>query len=83
MDGKIMFWFDKEGDVLDISIGKPKKAISKELGEDTVARIDPKNKEVVGFTILNFTKRFEKLKQAKKINMPLKAKIVPSRRIFN
>lgn len=78
MDGKIMFWFDKEGDVLDISIGKPKKAISRELGEDIAARIDPKNKEVVGFTILNFTKRFEKLKQAKKINMPLKAKIVPT-----
>jgi len=73
-----MFWFDKEGDVLDISIGKPKKAVSKELGEDVVARIDPKNKEVVGFTILNFTKRFEKLKNAKKINMPLKAKIVPA-----
>ena len=78
MEGKIMFWFDKEGDVLDISIGKPKKAVSKELGEDVVARIDPKNKEVVGFTILNFTKRFEKLKNAKKINMPLKAKIVPA-----
>lgn len=73
-----MFWFDKEGDVLDISIGKPKKAISKELGEDIVARIDPKNKEVIGFTILNFTKRFEKLKDVKKIDMPLKAKILPA-----
>jgi uncharacterized protein YuzE len=78
MEGKIMFWFDKEGDILDISIGKPKKAISKELGEDIIARVDPKNKEVVGFTILNFTKRFEKLKEVRKINMPLKARIIPT-----
>ena len=70
-----MFWFDKEGDVLDISIGKPKKAVSKEVGEDVIVRMSPKNKEVVGFTILNFTKRFENLKKADKIDLPLKAKI--------
>ena len=75
MEGKIMFWFDKEGDVLDISIGKPKKAVSKEVGEDVIVRMSPKNKEVVGFTILNFTKRFENLKKAGKIDLPLKAKI--------
>jgi uncharacterized protein YuzE len=66
MEEKIIFWFDKKGDVLDISIGKPKKAISKELGEDIIVRVDPKKKKsVVGFTILNFTKRFEKSKVAK------------------
>jgi uncharacterized protein YuzE len=78
MEGKIMFWFDKEGDVLDISIGKPRVAISKELGEDIIVRIDPKKKEVVGFTILNFTKRFESLKEYEKIDLPLKGKIVPA-----
>jgi uncharacterized protein YuzE len=65
MEEKIIFWFDEKGDVLDISIGKPKKAISKELGEDIIVRVDPKEKSVVGFTILNFTKRFEKSKVAK------------------
>jgi uncharacterized protein YuzE len=63
MEEKIIFWFDKKGDVLDISIGKPKKAISKELGEDIIVRVDPKEKSIVGFTILNFTKRFEKSKK--------------------
>jgi hypothetical protein len=29
MEEKIIFWFDKKGDVLDISIGKREKAISK------------------------------------------------------
>ena len=71
-----MFWFDKEGDVLDISIGKPQKAISKEVGEDIVVRMNPKSKEVIGFTILNFTKRFEKMKRTEKIDLPLKAKII-------
>jgi len=44
-----MFWFDKEGDVLDISMGKPQKAVSKEVGEDIIIRINPKNKEIVGY----------------------------------
>ncbi len=75
MEGKIMFWFDKKGDVLDISIGKPQKALSKEVGEDVIVRMDPKTKEVVGFTILNFTKRFKNLKRTKRIDLPLKVKI--------
>jgi uncharacterized protein YuzE len=50
MEGKIMFWFDKEGDVLDISIGKPQKVISREVGKDILIRMNPKNKEVIGFT---------------------------------
>ena len=71
-----MFWFDKEGDVLDISIGRPKKAVSKEVGDDIIVRLNPKTKEVLGFTILNFTKRFRNLKRSERIDLPLKAKIV-------
>lgn len=59
MEKKLKFFFDKKGDLLDIAIGKPKAAISKEIGNDIVVRIDPKTKEIVGFTILNFEKRFE------------------------
>ncbi len=44
---------------MDIAIGKPREAISREIGNDIVVRIDPKTKEIVGFTILNFEKRFE------------------------
>lgn len=75
MEGRLMFFFDKEGDVLDISIGKPKKAISKEIGNDIVVRTDPKTKEIVGFTILNFERRFEKLKSEEEISVPLKMRI--------
>ncbi len=71
MDKKLIFSFDKEGDVLDISIGKPKKAISEEIKEDVFIRKNPKTKEIVGFMILNFEKRFKKLGKTEEI--PLKA----------
>lgn len=64
MEKKLKFFFDKKGDVLDIAIGETKRAISKELGNDVVMRIDPKTKEIVGFTILNFEKRFEHLNKS-------------------
>ena len=68
---KMMFWFDKEGDVLDISIGKPKAAISKEIGDDIILRVDPETREVIGFTILNFEKRFEGSKKPEQISLPI------------
>ncbi|KAF5426152.1 Protein of unknown function (DUF2283) [Candidatus Methanomarinus sp.] len=61
MEKNLKIFFDKQGDVLDITIGEPSDAISKELGNDIVMRLDTKTKEVVGFTILNFEKRFEHL----------------------
>ncbi len=54
----MIIFYDKEGDVLDISIGKPKKALSEELGNDIVIRKDEEG-NIVGFTILNFEKRAE------------------------
>ena len=59
MEKKLMFSFDKEGDILDISIGSPKKAISREVKDDFFVRTDPKTKKIVGFSILNFEKWFK------------------------
>ena len=67
---KMMFYYDEEGDVLDISIGKPKKAKSEEIGNDIIVRKDKKG-NVVGFTILNFEKRAE---AEKGFNIPIEAK---------
>ena len=67
---KMRFFYDDEGDVLDISIGKPKKAKSEEIGNDIIVRKDKRGK-VVGFTILNFEKRSEK---EKGFNIPVEAK---------
>lgn len=68
---KMMFWFDKEGDVLDISMGKPQKALSKEIGDDILVRINPETKEVVGFTILNFEKRFRGAEKPEQVSLPI------------
>ncbi len=71
MEERLNFFFDKEGDILDLSIGKPKKAISEEIDDDILIRIDPISKKIVGFTILNFEKRFKDLKTAEQL--PIKA----------
>lgn len=71
MEEKLNFYFDKEGDVLDISVGEPKKAISEEISEDFFVRKDMKTNKIVGFMILNFEKRFSKL--GKKESIPIKA----------
>jgi uncharacterized protein YuzE len=62
MGKRLKMFFDKEGDVLDISIGDPREAISKEVGDDILIGVDPKTNEVFGITILNFEKRFERTK---------------------
>ena len=68
---KMIFWFDKEGDVLDISIGKPKNSVSKEIGGDILLRVDPATNNVVGFTILNFERRFKGSKKPEEISLPI------------
>lgn len=59
MEKRLKLWYDKEGDVLEISAGEPQEAISEEIGDDVVLHRNFK-KENVGFTILNFRRRFEK-----------------------
>ena len=49
--------YDEEGDVLYISIGKPRPAVTIDLGEGLFARYDEHAKEVVGLTILNMRSR--------------------------
>lgn len=74
MEKGLRFSFDKEADVLDISIGTPKKAISRELSDDFFVRMDPKTKKVVGFSIINFERWF-KYEKDKRI-IPIKAEFL-------
>ncbi len=62
MAKQLRFFFDREADILYLSVGKPRPALSKEMGDDIVVRVDPKTRRVVGCTILNLTKRFRKMK---------------------
>ena len=43
MAKKLNFYYDNKGDILDISMGKPKKAISKEIDDDVFIRLNEKN----------------------------------------
>ena len=57
--------YDDEGDVLDVSIGVPIAAVSREMDDDFFVRIEPNSGEVVGFSILNFKKWFKNSKDEK------------------
>ena len=67
----LIFSYDREGDVLDISIGDPREAISNEIEDDVFVRIDPVSREVIGFSILNFQK---KINTESLIGLPIEAK---------
>ena len=67
MADTLRFAYDKEGDILDIALGRPRAAISREIDDDVFVRLDPKTKKVVGFSILNFTKYSKDLRHARAI----------------
>ena len=50
------FAYNKHADILDISIGKPKQALSREVEDAFFVHVDPRTGKVTGFSILNFTK---------------------------
>ena len=58
-------YYDKEGDFLEISIGKPSKCIASELGNGIFFRKDEKSEEVKSIGILGFKKRSKGLKDIK------------------
>lgn len=58
MEKMMQLAYDQEGDVLYLSIGDPRPAISEELGDDVLLRVSIDTGEVVGLTILNFSSRF-------------------------
>lgn len=49
--------YDEEADVLYISVGKPRPALTVDLGESVLARYDENEKEVVGITIMGVRRR--------------------------
>jgi hypothetical protein len=63
--------YNKDADELNISLGKPQKAISLEIGDEIYVRLNPRTKEILGFTILHFEERA--LKEEKTFSIPLLA----------
>ncbi|MEK6546526.1 MAG: DUF2283 domain-containing protein [Nitrospinota bacterium] len=73
MGKEIRMVYDEEGDILDVSIGEPEEAISREAEDDFFVRFRPDSGEVVGFSILNFRKWFKDAKDIK--ILPVKAEL--------
>ncbi len=67
MADTLRFSYDKQGDILDIAIGRPKVAVSREVTDDVFVRFDPKSRKIIGFSILNFTKSFKALGETRPI----------------
>ena len=74
MAEKINFYYDKKNDILDISIGRPRKSISKEVGNDILIRILPNSNKIVGLTVLNFERRFSKVEKSQ--SLPIEAEFL-------
>ncbi len=66
--------YDKESDVLYITEGKRRQSIGRIMNDGVVVRRDPKTKEIIGFTIVNFMEHFT---GAKAQRIPLKAWFSP------
>jgi len=62
-------WFDPEGDLLEVEVGKPRKGFFRDIGDDVFLRVDEKG-NVLGFAILNATKRMKKVRE---VELPIKA----------
>jgi len=73
MGKEIRMVYDEGGDILDVSIGAPEEAISREVEDDFFLRVKPDTGEVVGFSILNFRKWFKDAKDTK--ILPVKAEL--------
>jgi uncharacterized protein YuzE len=67
MGKEIRISYDKEGDILDISLGLPREAVSREIEDDLFVRMDPVTKEIVGFSVINFEKWFAQVKDFKQL----------------
>ena len=71
---KLKVWFDQEGDLLEVGFVN-NKGFMKSVGDDIFLRLDQKG-NILGFVVLNATKRFEKIKE---IELPVKGKLISAK----
>lgn len=78
MRKEVQFHYDREADVLYLSVGKPQRAKTIEMGEDFILRLHPKTGEVVGVTIIDFSRHFPQLNPAQ-LRLPVNGSFDPGR----
>lgn len=75
---EVHFHYDREADTLYLSVGKPQRAKTIEIGEDFIVRLHPRTGEVVGVTIIDFSRHFPQLKPAH-LKLPANGSFDPAR----
>lgn len=55
---KLCYAYDREADVMYFYFDRPRKAKTIELNDDFLLRLDPKTQEVVGMTVVSFSRHF-------------------------
>ncbi len=58
---KVEVSYDSDGDVLYLSIGEPRPALTRGEKNGLLIRSDPQTHQVVGLTVLDYEKKFRKL----------------------
>lgn len=80
MQQKLKISYDKEADVLYVSLGHPEYTKYVEVGEDLILRLDPETEEVVGFTIIGFAAHFSP-QSPLPLEIPLSASFALTRQV--
>jgi uncharacterized protein YuzE len=74
--GFLHIGYDREADVLYLSLGKPRKGMEyREMGNGVVLRIDPETDGIVGLTVMDFVSNFSGVEQI--ASMPITGEFVP------
>ena len=73
MEKEISVWFDKEGDYLEVTFGKPRRGYFKEIKDDVLQRIDSKTGKTLGFAFINFSKHFKDMEKPEEIKLSISA----------
>lgn len=55
---KLRYHYDREADVMFFYFDRPRKAKTIELNNDFLLRLDPATEEVVGLTVMSFSRHF-------------------------
>lgn len=74
---RLSFAYDKDADVLYVSVGPAKHAVGDLLENGVIVRRDPKTNQVLGFTIVDFMHHFASRK-APPIITPIAAHLQPA-----
>lgn len=59
---KLRYHYDREADVMYFYFDRPQRAKTVELNGDFILRLDPKTEEVVGLTVISFSRHFSFLR---------------------